>query len=211
MQIDDRGRRLLDVFAIAPLRHGSTLRRMPHYVAFLRGINLGNRRLKMDALRAHFVALGLSDVSTFIASGNVLFSSRSADGRKLAQKIQGHLHKALGYEVDAFVRTRAEVAAIAAHRPFIDSDLAHPAHTVHVAFLSEPLSAAQAKGLVACRTEVDGLSVNGREFYWLCRIKSHESTVWAQTALRALKLPSSSMRSLTTIRKLAGLYPPPPT
>lgn len=182
---------------------------MPHYVAFLRGINLGKRRLKMDELRARFMAMGFDEVSTFIASGNVIFSSKATDARKVTQKIQHHLKASLGYEVDTFIRTRAEVAAVAAHRPFSPADLAHPAHTVHAAFLSKPLTPTQARGLVACRTDVDEFSVNGREYYWLCRIRSNESTVWALAALRSLKLPSSSMRNLTTVRKLAALYPSP--
>lgn len=181
---------------------------MQHYIAFLRGMNLGNRRLTMDVLRARFVELKFGGVATFIASGNVIFSSKSADAAKLTQQIESHLEKKLGYSVDTFLRTRAEVVAMAAFRPFSTADLANPAHTVYGRFLRDPLSPAQAKGLRACRTAVDEFCVEGREYYWLCRIKSNESTVWASPALRALKLPSSSMRNLNTIRKLAALYPP---
>jgi uncharacterized protein (DUF1697 family) len=182
---------------------------MHHYIAFLRGINLGNRRLTMEELRTRFEELKFSDVKTFIASGNVIFSSKSADAAQLAQKIERHLEKTLGYPVDTFLRTRAEVAALAAFQPFSAADHANPAHTIFGGFLREPLSPAQAKGLLACRTEVDEFRVAGREYYWLCRIKSNESTVWASRTLRALKLPSSSMRNLNTIRKLAALYPDP--
>ena len=52
---------------------------MLQYIAFLRGINVGGHRVKMDRLRAIFAELGLKDVSTFIASGNVLFSTESDD------------------------------------------------------------------------------------------------------------------------------------
>ncbi len=76
---------------------------MHHYVAFLRGINLGNRRLKMDELRRLFEQLKFTDVATFIASGNVLFASKSADRQKLAQTIAAHLHKSLDYPVDTFL------------------------------------------------------------------------------------------------------------
>jgi len=178
---------------------------MHRYVAFLRGINLGKRRVKMDDLRALFVAQKFADVSTFIASGNVLFSSRSADARKLETQIEAALQAGLGYAVDTFVRTRDEVAAIAAYRAFADADMDHPDHTAYVGFLREALPAAQAKGLVACATAVDALHVEGREYYWLCRIKSNESTVWTSSPMRALKLPTSSVRNLTTIRKLAAL------
>ena len=181
---------------------------MPRYVAFLRGINLGNRRLKMDDLRARFVEMKFANVETFIASGNVAFEAKERSDTKLANFIEAHLAKKLGYAVDTFVRTRAEVAAVAAFRPFPARDMDAPTSTVFCSFLKEPLSAVQARGLLACRTDVDDLCVEGREFYWLCRIKSNESKVWQSTVMRALKLPTSSMRNLTTIRKLAALYPP---
>ncbi len=173
-------------------------------------MNLGNRRIKMDDLRAHFEALKFTGVETFIASGNVIFSSKVADAAKLEATIQKHLAKTLGYTVDTFVRTRAEVAAVAAFKSFDPADTSDPANTIHVGFLASPLSAAQQRGLLACRSEVDAFSVNGREYYWLCRrIKTHESKIWTSPELKALKLPSSSMRNLTTMRKLAALYPVP--
>lgn len=182
---------------------------MHHHIAFLRGINLGKRRIKMDRLRECFEALKFAEVETFIASGNVVFSSKAADTRKLETQIQGHLKKSLGYEVDTFVRTRAEVAAVAAFPAFSKAEMEHEDHRVYVGFFAEPLIAAQSRGLAACRTEVDEFCVEGREYYWLCRIKSSDSNVWASPSMRALKLPSSSMRNLTTIRKLAALYPTP--
>jgi uncharacterized protein (DUF1697 family) len=50
---------------------------MTHYVALLRGINVGGHVVRMDRLRALFAEAGLSGVQTFIASGNVLFSAHS--------------------------------------------------------------------------------------------------------------------------------------
>ncbi len=178
-----------------------------HYVAFLRGINLGKRRPKMEDLRALFEEMEFGGVATFIASGNVIFESGIRDGDKLEKLIERRLHKALGYEVDTFVRTRAEVAALAAFRPFSKADMDAPQSTVYCSFLREAPAAHTMRGLLACRTEVDEFCVEGREFYWLCRIKSNESKVWTSPQMRALKLPSSTMRNLTTIRKLAAQYP----
>lgn len=181
---------------------------MHHYIAFLRGINLGHRRLKMDRLVELFAELKFADVATFIASGNVIFSSRSADGAKLARQIEKHLASSLGYDVDTFVRTRAEVAAVAAFCSFAAADMDDPANTIHAGFLSSSLAPEQHRGLEACRSDVDEFRVVGREYFWLCRrIKTHESKIWMSKELKALKLPSSSMRNLTTIRKLAALYP----
>ena len=86
------------------------------YVAFLRGINLGKRRVAMTRLKALFEELGYGDVATFIASGNVVFSSPSRDAAALETEIASHLEATLGYDVDTFVRTSAEVIKITARR-----------------------------------------------------------------------------------------------
>lgn len=181
---------------------------MHDYIAFLRGINLGKRRVKMDHLADLFRALKFAKVATFIASGNVVFSAKSTDTAKLEKQIAAHLAHALDYEVDTFVRTRVEVAAIAAFRGFAAAEMDDPTNTIHAGLLTAALSCDQQRGLEACRSDVDEFRVIGREYYWLCRrIKTHESQIWASKELKALKLPSSSMRNLTTMRKLAELYP----
>jgi uncharacterized protein (DUF1697 family) len=80
------------------------------YVAFLRGINVGGHRLiKMDELGRLFTAMGLSDVRTVIASGNVLFASEEADAKKLTARIELALEESLGYRVDVMLRTMARL------------------------------------------------------------------------------------------------------
>ena len=180
---------------------------MPHSIAFLRGINLGKRRIKMDHLASLFEDLGFTNVETFIASGNVLFESAVHDDLKLALQIERHLAKSLGYEVDTFIRTREELAAVAAFHSFSKADQDNTANTVHVGFWKEAPSPATARKLSACQSAVDAFAVNGRDFYWLCRIKSHESKIWTSPQLIALALPSSTMRNITTIRKLVALNP----
>lgn len=184
---------------------------MPHYIAFLRGMNLGNRRIKMDDLRRIFEEMKMGEVSTFIASGNVVFTSKKEDSREVENLIQRQLENVLGYAVDTFVRTRAELAKVAAFQPFSSAEMAEPTHTIHVGFLKDALSPAAKRGLLACKTDVDEFTVEGRDYYWLCRIKTHESKVWTSPAMKALKLPSATMRNLTTLRKMAALYPPLPS
>ena len=182
---------------------------MHHYITFLRGINLGKRRVKMDRLRVLFEELKFSDVESFIASGNLIFSSKAANSKQLETQIQSHLKESLGYEVETFVRTRAEVATIAKFRFHKATNLERYSDTIHVGFLRDSLSPDQISKFLACQTAEDELRVAGREYYWLCRVKSHESKVWSSPQMKAVKLPSSSVRNLTTVRKLAALYPAP--
>jgi uncharacterized protein (DUF1697 family) len=160
----------------------------------------------MSQLKALFEEIGFKDVATFIASGNVVFSSRMQDRARLESKISKHLEKALGYEVETFVRSRDEVLAIAKNQPF--SAEGQGATTIHVCMLHEPLSKAESGKLEKIRTPADEFAVRGREFYWLCRTRTAESTVWQLPEMKALGLPSSTMRNMTSIGKLIAKHLP---
>ncbi|HYM96775.1 MAG TPA: DUF1697 domain-containing protein [Candidatus Sulfotelmatobacter sp.] len=74
------------------------------YVAFLRGINVGgNSLVSMAAIRAALVDLGLSEVRTYINSGNVIFSTRATDTLKLAARIEKALDEATGIAIKLLV------------------------------------------------------------------------------------------------------------
>jgi uncharacterized protein (DUF1697 family) len=93
--------------------------RQSRYVALLRGINVGGHlTIKMDGLRKLFESLGLDDVSTYIQSGNVLFSTDETDREKLSPLLERSLYSATGREVTVFVMTRPELDAAASHNPF---------------------------------------------------------------------------------------------
>lgn len=89
------------------------------YVAFLRAVNVGGKGIvSMAAIREALVAVGLSDVRTYINSGNVIFSTRASDARLLTARIEKALeqhtntaikvlvmnHKTLDKIVDAIPR-----------------------------------------------------------------------------------------------------------
>jgi uncharacterized protein (DUF1697 family) len=175
------------------------------YVAFMRALNVGGRIVKMDRLRALFEELGFANVATYIASGNVIFDSPEADAGRLESTINAHLETSLGYTVGTYVRTPAELAQVAAHRPFAADDLDAPGHTLYVNFLPHALSADAVAKLMALRTPVDDFAVHGREMYWLCRTRMSDSTITGPQLQRALGVPVTS-RNLNTVRKLAEKY-----
>jgi uncharacterized protein (DUF1697 family) len=180
---------------------------MPRSIAFLRAINVGGHTVKMDVLRQHFEALGFFNVETFIASGNVVFETSARNTRALEKKIEQHLHAALGYEVATFIRTAAELSAIAQYQPFSPSAL-NNAQALNVAFLAEALDAASQKKLMALKTDIDDFHVQGREVYWLCRRKQSESTFSNAVLEKAIGQPST-LRGVSTIQKMAAKYAAP--
>ncbi|WP_165250279.1 DUF1697 domain-containing protein [Paludisphaera soli] len=180
---------------------------MQRYIALLGGINVGGRRIKMGDLARSFEALGLVEVQTFIASGNVAFETPTADPVALERTIEGHLAGALGYAVPTFLRTPDELAAAATRRPFASEGPEAAGFTVSVCFLRRSLTPEEVEGLLSYRTAMDDFEVVGREMYWLCRGKVTESLVpWHQVA-KSVMVPST-VRNVTTVRKLAAKYPP---
>jgi len=178
---------------------------MPRFIAFLRAINVGGHTVAMQDLRELFEDLGFKGVETFIASGNVIFVSPSTNVSAVQKKIERHLHKSLGYEVSAFVRTDAEVAAIAGYQPFTESEL-QSAATFCVAFLAEPLDPGATRILMSLRSDIDDFHVNGREVYWVSKNKQSESMFSNARFEKLLKL-RATFRGAKTVAKLAAKYP----
>ncbi len=70
------------------------------YVAFLRGVNVGGKSIvSMAAIKEALVALGLSDVRTYINSGNVIFSTRASDVQRLTGRIEKALEQHTGMAI----------------------------------------------------------------------------------------------------------------
>ena len=177
---------------------------MNKYIAFLRAINVGGRRVKMDHLRELFESFGFSNIETYIASGNVIFESKSKDTAKLEKSIEKQLNEALGYEVSTFIRSDSELAEIAIYKPFKQS-LLDSASALNVAFLSKPLDAKSKKLVMGLKTEIDDFHVHGREIYWMCLRKQSESKFSNNLLEKTLGM-KSTMRGINTVRKMAEKY-----
>jgi uncharacterized protein (DUF1697 family) len=173
------------------------------YVAFLRAINVGGHVVKMTALKKIFETLQLAEVETFIASGNVIFTS-PADAGRLETQIEKGLQQALGYPVGTFLRTTEEIAAVAGGDPF--ETPMPPGGRIYVAFLRHPPPASARRKIAALATPTDKLAVQGRELYWLCTVPSMQSIISGATLEKVLGQPAT-LRNVNTVRRLAKKYP----
>ncbi|MCF3652221.1 DUF1697 domain-containing protein [Synoicihabitans lomoniglobus] len=180
---------------------------MPRYIAFLRGINLGRRRIKMDALRAVFEKLPVTDVATYIASGNVLFTSTARSATVWQDTIAAHLENELGYAVNTIVRTRAELTALVAQAPLGELFCDQPHASTQVTLFAAPVTSEIVTKLDGFRTTTDAFAVVDRELYWRCATKLTASTVWKDTKINPHHFPTGTTRNLQTLQKLAELYP----
>jgi len=141
---------------------------MPRYAAFLRGMNLGRRRIQNADLARHVSALGFEDVATFRASGNVIFSAHEDEPiAALAQRLEAGLSAALAYDVPVFARDAERMRAIAAHAPFDADELAASKGKPQVVLLGGRPSASARRAALALAPERDRFAFDGAELHWL--------------------------------------------
>jgi uncharacterized protein (DUF1697 family) len=178
------------------------------YVAFLRGMNLGNRRIKNPELIAHFEAMGLEDVASFRASGNVVFVDPAGEAEaKLQARIEAGLDQRLGYDVAVFLRSAAEVAAIAAREPFDAKAIAAAAAAKgkpQVVLLGKKPTAKARKALGEITPEGDLMVVEGRELHWLPSVGLSETEL--DTKALDATLGKGTTRTAGTIAQIAAKY-----
>lgn len=168
------------------------------HVAFLRAVNVGGRTVKMDRLKGAFDALDLANVTTFIASGNVVFDSRRG-AEALERVIEARLARDFGFSVTTMIRSIDELRAIQAYvaaevRPLSDAGL-------HVGLLKAaplPAAAAAAAGL---SNEIDQLRVHGRELYWSAGRGVGQTTVSAARLEKLLATPVT-FRNVHTVDRI---------
>ncbi len=178
---------------------------MTRYIAFLRAINVGHgRTLTMESLRKALKPLELTELETFIGSGNVIFESRDRSPRALEGKIEAHLQKAFKFDVDTFLRTETELAQIAVYQPFTGDQL-EPEDEINVIFLDAEPDEEVTQRVSGLSGETDTFVVHEREIYWLRR-KKEGSAAYSTVALERVIQQPFTARSLRTVKRLAEKY-----
>ena len=173
------------------------------YIALLRGINVGgHNKIKMEALREMFAALGFENVKTYINSGNVIFETTGISGDKLAAKIEKRIQAEFSLDIKVMVRTMTEIEDIIKNNPFDgqfenDKDL-------HVLFLDKKLAEEKRELLLSNNNENEQFAARNREIFCLLRVSVLDSLLGKDYIGKKLKTPATA-RNWRTVRKIAEL------
>ncbi len=165
---------------------------MTSYVALLRGVNLGKRQLKMDDLKRVASELGLGSPRTYIASGNLLFTSAKGEA-ELKRELERALEVHMGGPVGVMIRTAAEMAQAAAANPFVGE----PGNRVVAIFLDE----APPKGFAdqAKHVRNERMAPGRREIY------VHYPDGQGPSKLQIPVAATGTARNMNSVAKLAEL------
>lgn len=167
---------------------------MTRFVALLGGINVGGHRVTMDRLRSEVASLGYTDVSTFIASGNVLFTGPARGDHEA--RIAAHLGEVLDWPVPTYLRTAAEVVAATDLRPFGST----PEGCTHMIAFTRNKPASDIEGN---STAADRFRVGDREVHWLVEGGLSDSKVTLPKL--AKMIGPNTTRNITSLERLALL------
>src|SRR4051794_39403976 len=178
---------------------------MARYVAFLRAINIGGRRVTNTDLRACFETVGLEEVSTFRASGNVIFDAPARDSvAKVTKLAEEGLERSLGFEVVVFLRSAAEARKMAGHEPFEPKLVQASKGKLQVDLLLKKPTSAKRKKVLALATDQDRLAFGPRELYWLPSGGTLESELDLKTISDLIG--PSTRRTQGTVEQIAAKY-----
>lgn len=109
---------------------------MNKYIALLRGINVsGQKKVKMEDLRAMCEKMSFQKVQTYIQSGNVIFESQETNIATLEKAIHDQMQITFGYDVAVIVRTQAYFQKTIDNNPFLIANKEADIKLLHVTFL----------------------------------------------------------------------------
>ncbi len=177
---------------------------MPTYVALLRSVNVGGRnRVAMDDLRSLVIAAGYRDPTTYVQSGNVVFSGRGSP-QAVGRAVEARMATELGWSVPVIVRSKDQLEAIVGAVPFDPRDI--EAKTVHLTVLSRSPDPDGVESLQAeaARFGDDRAMVIGREVYLHCP-GGYGKTKLNNTFLERRLGCDATTRNWRTVTTLAGM------
>ena len=176
---------------------------MPRFAAFLRAVNVGGRVVKMQALKNALESMGLDEVESFIASGNLVFSSKGVKGPR--REDRGGARKGVrlrgarlraddrGGRSGRGARSVPEPGRRRAFRR-TSSDSFRRISTPKASSVSPRLS-----------TKDDLFHVRGRDFWWLSEHHQARPAITGRQLEKALGQPTT-LRNVNTIRRMAEKF-----
>jgi uncharacterized protein (DUF1697 family) len=172
-------------------------------VALLRGINVGGRnKVPMSDLREAVEQVGHTDVSTYIQSGNVLFTS-SRPRAEIESELEQELERRFGFPVVVVVRSHAQLRAIVQQAPKGFGTMTDTYHS-DVIFLRSPLTPAKAMKVVRLRDEVDQ-AWTGRGVLYFARLSARRTQSKMSSIVGTPEYALMTIRSWSTTTKVLAL------
>lgn len=173
------------------------------YVALLRGVNVGgNNMISMSALKKSFEAMGFPHVSTYINSGNIIFTTKENDPRKLEKKIEQLLSKDYQLDSRVVVRSLSEMEKLVESLP--QNWTGDSGWRYNVIFLRHTIDSEKILDELVVKPDIEEVLYRPGTLLWSAQISELTRTNMLKLSSRKM-YQDMTIRNLNTTRKLREL------
>jgi uncharacterized protein (DUF1697 family) len=173
------------------------------FVALLRGVNVGgNNMISMRELKESFEEIEFDQVSTYINSGNIIFTTKESDPRKLETKIERMLAKEYDLNSKVVIRSVSEMEKLVQNLPRSwkgDADWRY-----NVIFLRHTIDSKEILEDLPAKSEIEEIVYHPGALMWSALVSDINRTTWAKFATRKI-YQDTTVRNLNTTKKLYEL------
>lgn len=179
---------------------------MTTYISILRGINVGGqKKIRMEDLKALYESLNFNDVITYIQSGNVIFKTvEKITSTDLQNTIEEAIQNKYGFHVPVIVKTVEEIQHTIKNNPFIEENNIDK-EKLHVTFLAEVPAKSNLEKLHTYNFPPDRFLVIGKDIYLSCPVNYGNSKLSNNFFESKLKVTATTRnwRTVNTLLELA--------
>ncbi len=169
------------------------------YVAFLRGINVGGRTVKMADLRECFETMGFGDVTTYLQTGNVVFESDSNDITKILKQIEQGVSEWFGYDAKILVYPIEILPGVINRYPF---DSSNEAFQYYVVFMEGNAANELAHEAGELDEHIEQIQAQNGVLYWRVKRGMTLRSAFSKYLTKAPYKESHTVRNIKTLKKL---------
>ena len=178
------------------------------YIALLRGINVGgNNKIYMSELKAAFEQADFSEVSTYINSGNVIFSTDETNEVVIKECCEQLIQKTFALPISVAIISAKDFHKALANAPEWwgqDPNSRHDAFVV-IHPRTAPEICAMVSQLGDCKLEYEQAAYHGKIIFWSAVKETFNYTIWSKVMRNKVVHSSITVRNSNTMRKLAEL------
>ena len=165
------------------------------YAIFLRGVNVGGIKVPSADLKRVLGELGLRDVKTYVASGNVTGETDLKAG-PLQEQVEAALSRAFSYDAHIQQFSHDELASMVSGYPFETDD----DHHRYAVLCDSPATAKELGGMDV--GDMEKVKASGRIVYWRCPKGSTLDTPFSKATSSKKYKPLTTTRNLNTVEKM---------
>ncbi len=179
---------------------------MKRYIALLRGINIsGKNKIAMSELKKGFSEIGFVEITSYLNSGNIIFSSSVDDKDILSNKIRLMIKDRFDLDIPVFIILQEELIDILDNAPDWWGDDNKEIYD-NLIFIMPPLSYQDIYDEIGeSKVEYETVYNYKNAIFWSFSRKDYQKTNWWSKTVSSSISDKITIRTANTVRKIVGM------